>query len=132
MIKLKRVYETASPEDGRRFLVERLWPRGIKKTSLDLDGWLKDVAPSTQLRQWFSHDPKKWDEFQQRYKAELDRHPEAWDPILKAARRGTVTLVYSLTTASTTMRLLFGIIWKRSSEEDTEQAVANRRPKAAT
>lgn len=95
MLKLKRVYETASPEDGRRFLVERLWPRGIKKTSLDLDGWLKDVAPSTQLRQWFSHDPKKWGEFQQRYKAELDRHPEACDPILEAARGGTVTLVYS-------------------------------------
>ena len=95
MLKLKRVYQTASPEDGRRFLVERLWPRGIKKTSLDLDGWLKDVAPSTQLRQWFSHDPKKWGEFQKRYKAELDRHPEACDPILTAARRGTVTLVYS-------------------------------------
>ena len=95
MLKLKRVYETSSPEDGRRLLVERLWPRGIKKTSLDLDGWLKDVAPSTQLRQWFSHDPKKWGEFQKRYKAELDRHPEACDPILKAARRGTVTLVYS-------------------------------------
>ncbi len=76
MLKLKRVYEIASPDDGRRFLVERLWPRGIKKTSLDLDGWLKDVAPSAQLRQWFSHDPKKWDEFQKRYKAELDRHPE--------------------------------------------------------
>ena len=95
MLKLKRVYETASPEDGRRFLVERLWPRGIKKTSLDLDGWLKDVAPSTQLRQWFSHDPRKWGEFQKRYKAELDRHPGTCDPILTAARRGTVTLVYS-------------------------------------
>ncbi len=95
MLKLKRVYEIAFPDDGRRFLVERLWPRGIKKTSLDLDGWLKDVAPSAQLRQWFSHDPKKWDEFQQRYKAELDRHPEVCDPILEAARGGTVTLVYS-------------------------------------
>ena len=95
MLKLKRVYETASPEDGRRFLVERLWPRGIKKTSLDLDGWLKEVAPSTQLRQWFSQDPKKWGDFQKRYKAELDRHPEACDPILTVALRGTVTLVYS-------------------------------------
>jgi uncharacterized protein YeaO (DUF488 family) len=95
MLKLKRVYEPASREDGQRFLVERLWPRGIKKPSLDLEAWLKDVAPSTQLRQWFSHDPKKWGEFQQRYKAELDRHPGTCDPILEVARGGTVTLVYS-------------------------------------
>jgi uncharacterized protein YeaO (DUF488 family) len=95
MIKLKRAYEPASREDGRRFLVERLWPRGVKKTSLRLDGWLKDVAPSTELRQWFSHDPKKWSQFRQRYEAELERHPEAWKHILQAARRGTVTLVYS-------------------------------------
>lgn len=64
MLALKRVYDKAAPEDGVRFLVERLWPRGIKKTDLRLDGWLKDVAPSTELRQWFSHDPKKWTEFQ--------------------------------------------------------------------
>lgn len=95
MLKLKRAYEPASQEDGQRVLVERLWPRGVKKTSLHLDAWLKDVAPSAELRQWFSHDPKKWDKFQRRYKAELERHHEVCDPILKAARRGTVTLVYS-------------------------------------
>jgi uncharacterized protein YeaO (DUF488 family) len=95
MLKLERVYETASREDGQRFLVERLWPRGVRKTSLHLDAWLKDVAPSAELRQWFSHDPKKWEEFQRRYRAELERHPEVCDPILKAARRGTVTLLYS-------------------------------------
>ena len=95
MLKLKRVYEPASREDGQRFLVERLWPRGVRKTSLHLDAWLKDVAPSAELRQWFSHDPKKWDEFQRRYRAELERHPEVCDPILEAARRGTVTLLYS-------------------------------------
>jgi len=95
MLKLKRAYEPASREDGQRFLVERLWPRGVKKTSLHLDAWLKDIAPTGGLRQWFSHDPKKWDEFRQRYRAELERHPEVCDPILKAARRDTVTLIYS-------------------------------------
>ena len=95
MLKLKRAYEPASREDGQRFLVERLWPRGVKKTSLRLDAWLKDVAPTAQLRQWFSHDPKKWDEFRQRYKAELEQDSELCDPSLKAARRGTVTLIYS-------------------------------------
>jgi len=95
MIKLKRAYEPASRDDGHRFLVERLWPRGVAKASLHLDLWLKDVAPSTELRQWFSHDSKKWDEFQRRYRAELDRDPEVCKPILEAARRGTVTLIYS-------------------------------------
>jgi uncharacterized protein YeaO (DUF488 family) len=92
---LKRVYDKAAPEAGVRFLVERLWPRGIKKTDLRLDDWLKDVAPSAALRRWFAHDPKKWAEFQQRYFAELDSHPEACEQIRSAARRGRVTLVYS-------------------------------------
>lgn len=95
MIKLKRAYDPTSPEDGHRFLVERLWPRGVKKTALHLDAWLKDVAPSTDLRQWFSHDPRKWNEFQRRYKTELHDHPEAYAPILRAARRGVATLIYS-------------------------------------
>ena len=95
MLALKRVYDKAEPEDGVRFLVERLWPRGIKKTDLRLDDWLKDVAPSNELRRWFAHDPKKWTEFQKRYFAELDRHPEAWEPIRSAARHGRVTLIYS-------------------------------------
>src|SRR5881628_1526134 len=71
MIKLKRAYEPATGDDGARFLVERLWPRGVRKTRLKLDGWLKDVAPSADLRKWFSHDPKKWPEFRRRYFAEL-------------------------------------------------------------
>src|SRR5215471_392064 len=71
MLTLKRAYEKAAPEDGTRFLVERLWPRGIKKTDLRLDAWLKDVAPSDALRRWFAHDPQKWPEFQRRYFAEL-------------------------------------------------------------
>ncbi len=95
MIKLKRVYEPESREDGTRFLVERLWPRGIKKTSLHLDNWLKEVGPSTPLRQWFAHDPGKWNEFRRKYFAELDSNPGVWEPIVEATRQGTVTLLYS-------------------------------------
>ncbi len=95
MIRIKRVYEPAEPEDGRRFLVERLWPRGMKKESLPLDGWLKDVAPSDGLRRWFGHDPARWLEFQRRYAAELDTRPDALRPILEAERHGTVTLLLS-------------------------------------
>lgn len=95
MISLKRAYDPASKEDGVRFLVERLWPRGVKKEALRLDAWFKDVAPSTELRQWFGHDPAKWMEFQRRYFAELDAKPKALEPILNAARDGRVTLVFS-------------------------------------
>lgn len=95
MIHLKRVYEPAAKEDGHRFLVERLWPRGIKKDALHFDAWLKDVAPSTELRQWFAHDPRKWQEFQRRYFAELDSKPEAVQPIRKAMLAGAVTLLFS-------------------------------------
>lgn len=94
MIALKRAYEPASVGDGARFLVERLWPRGVRKTRLRLKGWPKDVAPSTELRKWFGHDPKKWPEFRRRYFAALRAHPDAWRPLLSAARRGRVTLVY--------------------------------------
>src|SRR5215470_1317389 len=95
MIKLKRAYEPATRDDGTRFLVERLWPRGVKKAALRLDAWLKDVAPSDALRRWFAHDPKKWEQFRRRYFRELDTHPKAREVILAAARRGTVTLVFS-------------------------------------
>ena len=95
MINLKRAYDPSSDADGNRVLVERLWPRGIKKTSLKIDSWLKDVAPSTELRKWFSHDPAKWDEFRSRYFDELTANAEAWQPILQATRQGTVTLIYS-------------------------------------
>lgn len=95
LIRLKRAYDSASAGDGIRHLVERVWPRGVKKTDLALDGWLKDVAPSTELREWFSHDPEKWAGFKQRYFAELDAHPEFLKSIIDAAHHGTVTLIYS-------------------------------------
>jgi uncharacterized protein YeaO (DUF488 family) len=95
MIQLKRAYDAASKSDGTRYLVERLWPRGVKKESLRVQHWLKEVAPSTKLRKWFSHDPAKWPEFRRRYFEELKANPRAWEPLLAAARRGLVTLVYS-------------------------------------
>lgn len=95
MLKIKRVYEPAESGDGVRFLVERLWPRGIKKEALQMQAWLKEVAPSPELRLWFGHDPLKWEEFQRRYLAELEQGPASWQPILEAARGGDVTLLYS-------------------------------------
>jgi len=95
MLKVKRVYESTEVSDGVRFLVERLWPRGMKKEKLNMDAWLKDVAPSDSLRRWFEHDPLKWSEFQKRYRAELDDNPNTWEPILEAIERGDVTLLYS-------------------------------------
>ena len=95
MIQVKRAYEPPRKDDGERFLVDRLWPRGVKKENLQVEAWLKDVAPSNELRRWFQHDPAKWDEFRRRYFRELEKHPEAWEPLLARARRGRVTLVYS-------------------------------------
>jgi len=95
MIKIKRVYEPAARDDGRRFLVERLWPRGIRKEALNAEAWMKEVAPSGALRKWFGHRPERWEEFRKRYWIELDEHPAAWDPLARAAHRGPVTLLYS-------------------------------------
>ncbi len=95
MILIKRVYEPRARGDGRRILVERLWPRGIKKETLEAEAWMKEVAPSTALRQWFGHRVERWEEFTQRYRQELAANGAAWAPILDAAERGTVTLLYS-------------------------------------
>lgn len=95
MIQLKRVYEAPSSADGTRFLVERLWPRGVKKSSLQLSAWLKEAAPSAELRKWFHHDPVRWDDFRQHYLSELRENPASWRPILDAASSGNVTLLYS-------------------------------------
>ncbi len=95
MIRIKRVYDPREPGDGRRFLVDRLWPRGIKKESLQLDGWLKDVAPSDSLRRGFCHVPERWKEFERRYTAELRSRADVLRRIEEAARLGDVTLLYS-------------------------------------
>lgn len=94
-IRIKRTYDAPARGDGRRILVERLWPRGMKKEALDADAWTKEVAPSTELRKWFDHREERWDEFRRRYREELDENPGAWEPILEAGARGPVTLLYS-------------------------------------
>jgi uncharacterized protein YeaO (DUF488 family) len=93
-IALVRVYD-GHEERGRRFLVERLWPRGVRKDALRLDAWLPDVAPSHELRKWFAHQPDRWPEFRRRYFAELDERPEAWRPLAEAVAAGKVCLLYS-------------------------------------
>ena len=93
-LRLKRAYESPAPDDGMRILVDRLWPRGLRKDEAKLDEWMKDIAPSTELRRWFGHDPERWPEFQQRYRAELARHEEQLDNLRNLAREQTVTLVY--------------------------------------
>jgi uncharacterized protein YeaO (DUF488 family) len=95
MLKIKRVYEDPKRDDGTRFLVERLWPRGIKKEALKMKAWLKDVSPSPDLRKWYSHDTSKWNEFRKKYRKELQKNPESWQPILDSAKKGNVTLLYS-------------------------------------
>jgi uncharacterized protein YeaO (DUF488 family) len=93
--KLKRAYDPPEESDGARYLVDRMWPRGVKKDALKIEAWLKDVAPTTALREWFHHDPEKWDEFRRRYFKELDTNRDAWLPLQRAANEGTLTLVYS-------------------------------------
>lgn len=93
-LRLKRAYEPAEPDDGTRILVDRLWPRGVSKAKAHFDDWIKDIAPSTELRQWFGHDPARWTEFQHRYRAELQQHGEQLDHLRTLARKGVVTLVY--------------------------------------
>ena len=92
MIQIKRAYEKASAQDGKRVLVDRLWPRGVSKAKLRLDAWKKDIAPSTKLRQWFGHDPKGWAEFKKRYKAELRGSKAELKALAKSGKR--ITLVY--------------------------------------
>ena len=95
MVKIKRIYEPAAPGDGRRVLIDRLWPRGIEKKSARIDEWLKEIAPSTELREWFSHDPAKWEEFKRRYKKELEDRKDLVDALRDEAEKGTVTLLFA-------------------------------------
>jgi len=95
MVKVKRVYDPASPGDGRRILVDRLWPRGIRKEDAAIDEWLKDIAPSNELRKWYSHDPAKWGEFRKRYKAELKDKAGVIEKLRQESKKRTVTFLYS-------------------------------------
>jgi len=93
--RVKRVYDSPASRDGTRVLVDRLWPRGLRKQSARLDEWLKEIAPSDALRRWFGHEPSRWEDFKQRYFAELDAKPDAWGDVLGRARNGPVTLLYA-------------------------------------
>ena len=95
MINLKRAYEPAAKTDGERILVERLWPRGVSKDRAKIDLWLKDVAPSTELRKWFGHDPERWQQFRRRYAAELKEKVDVIKMLKQKAKKGRVTFVYA-------------------------------------
>lgn len=94
-IKLKRAYEPPASDDGTRILIDRLWPRGVKKVDAAIDEWMKEIAPSTELRKWFGHDPERWPEFRRRYKSEIRQHAEQLDRLRSLAHHGRVTLVFS-------------------------------------
>jgi len=94
-INLKRAYEPPAADDGTRILVDRLWPRGLRKADAAIDRWIKDIAPSTDLRKWFGHDPARWQEFRKRYTDEIHGHPEQLDELRSRARSGRITLVFS-------------------------------------
>ncbi|MFA7441222.1 MAG: DUF488 domain-containing protein [Sphingomonadaceae bacterium] len=93
-VRLKRAYEPPAKTDGRRILVDRLWPRGVSKAQADIDDWMKELAPSTELRKWFGHDPGRWVEFQRRYRAEIAGHSEKLAELRRLAEQGPITLVY--------------------------------------
>ena len=96
MIKTKRIYESPAKEDGFRILVDKLWPRGVKKEKAKIDLWLKEIAPSDELRKWFSHDPQKWEEFKKRYKKQLTTTQELLYKIKQMEKeKGNITLLYS-------------------------------------
>ena len=95
MIRIKRIYEEPSADDGLRVLVDRLWPRGISKARAQVDRWEKDISPTTELRHWFGHDPAKWEEFLQRYRAELEDKKELLSQLHEEADERTVTLLYA-------------------------------------
>ena len=94
-INIKRVYDDKSQDDGYRVFIDRLWPRGVKKEDAHFDEWLKDLAPSTELRKWFDHDPDRFDEFRKRYKKELQEHKDDLDKLRKRAKAEKITLLYA-------------------------------------
>lgn len=95
MVRIKRVYDEPAAEDGKRIFVDRLWPRGIAREMARIDEWLKEIAPSSELRRWFGHDPARWDEFRERYRQELEAKAEILDHLRSMAKKGTVTLLFA-------------------------------------
>jgi|SRR6185369_15122652 len=95
MLKIKRIYEPAAPDDGRRILVDRLWPRGLSREAARIDAWLKEIAPSDELRRWYGHDRQRWEEFRHRYREELREHAALLDELSQDEQKGTVTLLFA-------------------------------------
>jgi uncharacterized protein YeaO (DUF488 family) len=129
VVILKRAYEPAARDDGWRVLVERLWPRGVAKARLALDEWLKELAPSTELRQWFGHDPERWTEFTRRYRGEL-RQPAAAAlvrELRERARTGRVTLVYAAADTEHNSAIVLRALLERA--RPPSRAPARRQPK---
>lgn len=93
-VQMKRVYETPDKDDGTRILIDRLWPRGLTREKAKVDLWLKEIAPSTELRKWFGHDPEKWKEFQKKYKKEIKENKDTWKILQDKVKEGKVTLIY--------------------------------------
>lgn len=118
MVQIKRAYELPKPEDGYRVLVDRIWPRGVSKKQIQIDDWIKEIAPSTRLRKWFGHDPEKWKQFQLQYKKELERAEpsEKLDRLAELSKEQTLTLVYGARDKEHTHALVLkGLIEKRVS-----------------
>ncbi len=133
MIRLKRTYDPPARGDGERILVERLWPRGMTKDALAADAWLKEVAPSTELRKWFDHRVERWEEFQRKYRDELDANPDAWKPLLEASQRGVVTLLYSAhDTLHNGALVLRGYLLEQGAERPKMRAERRRRRSSET
>ncbi len=130
-MKLKRVYEPASRADGTRILVDRLWPRGLKKEDAVIGHWLKSVAPSTALRKWFGHDIERWAEFRQRYRAEIAEHPEALAELRSLARKGPITLLFAahdeLHNNAVVLRELLGVRQPKSATPASKAGKTRRR-----
>ncbi len=115
-IRLKRVYAPAAAEDGVRVLVDRLWPRGLRKSDAAIDRWLKELAPSTDLRRWFGHEPRRWDEFRKRYRREISGRARVLDEVCALARRGPVTFLFAARDeAHNEAVVLRDLVWRRAA-----------------
>lgn len=128
MLRLKRAYEPAAGSDGRRILIDRLWPRGVSKRRAAIDEWMKDIAPSTQLRRWFAHDPARWPEFQRRYRRELAERRDEVRRITALASRGRVTLVYGARDEAHNDAVVLAAVVRARMKRRTIKARAKRRP----
>ena len=131
-IRLKRAYEPPSPDDGVRVLVDRLWPRGLRKADANIALWMKDLSPSTELRQWFGHDPARWQEFRRRYTAELRRHVAELEELRQRAREDVVTLVFGARDeAHNDAVVLRGLLLRRAPGATTRRLLADDGAKGA-